>query len=194
MLYTHPSRHTYNQVPLPPGGATRWLGIWFDQRMSFGKHCRTLAAKAKQTAAGIKSLANTVRGAHALLLRHATVACVISVFRRLFRTRSFPSHTRLTRNHLPWLEGVEQIDPLTYPPWHLENINTIRDICPTRDRAGVDFQQWADTRPPLSMFIFSDGSRLNNSDTPAGAGWYGYWVAWKQESACGHLSLPQHEV
>ena len=41
--------------------------------MSFGKHCRTLAAKARQTAAGIKSLANTVRGAKALLLQNATV-------------------------------------------------------------------------------------------------------------------------
>ena len=105
-----------------------------------------------------------------------------------------PSNTRLTRNRLPWLEGVEQTDPLTYPPWQAENPNTNRNICPTRDRASVAFQQWADTCPPLSMFLFTYGSRLNNSDNPAGAGWYGYWGAWKQESACGHLSLPQHEV
>lgn len=43
------------------------------------------------------------------------------------------------------------------------------------------------------MFLFTDGSRLNNSDTVAGAGWYGHWGAWKQESACGHLNLPKHE-
>ena len=77
------SIHTPHDIqiikPLPPGGATRWLGIWFDRWMSFGEHYRTLAAKAKQTAAGIKSLANTVRGAKDLLLRHATVACVIPV-------------------------------------------------------------------------------------------------------------------
>ena len=91
--------------------------------------------------------------------------------------------------------GVEQTDPLANPPpWQAENPNTNRNIFPTRDRAGVAFQQWADTCPPLSMLLFTNGSRLNNSDTPAGAGWYGYWVAWKQESACGHLSLPQHEV
>ena len=73
------SQGSHTVTPPPPGGATRWLGIWFDRRLSFGKHCRTLAAKAKQTAAGVRSLANTVRGTRAHLLRQATVACVISV-------------------------------------------------------------------------------------------------------------------
>lgn len=35
---------------------------------------------------------------------------------------------------------------------------------------------------------------MSNSDTVAGAGWYGHWGAWKQESAYGHLCLPKHEV
>ena len=65
--------------PPPASGATRWLGIWFDRRLGFNKHCRILATKAKQTAAGIKSLANTVWGAKACLLQCATIACVISV-------------------------------------------------------------------------------------------------------------------
>lgn len=279
-IHTPQGIHTVN--PPPAGGATRWLGIWFDRRLSFSKHCRTLATKAKQTAAGIKSLANTVRGANAHLLRHATVTCVISVlcygaeawwpgrhrsrnqhmvsnqvdsalscldrvlrgalrgtlpayrttpipvlhretaippmeiildqkhasarlrvsrldnrhpvFRRLFQTRSFPANTRLIRKHLPCLEEVEQTDPLAYPPWQAENPRATQNICPTREGAGVAFQQWADTCPPLSMFLFTDGSRLSNSDTVAGAGWYGYWGIWKQESARGCLSLPQHEV
>ncbi|ODM14234.1 hypothetical protein SI65_10352 [Aspergillus cristatus] len=55
----HTSQGSHTVTPPPPGGATRWLGIWFDRRLSFSKHCRTLAAKAKQTAAGIRSLANT---------------------------------------------------------------------------------------------------------------------------------------
>lgn len=116
------------------------------------------------------------------------------VFRRLFRTRSFPSNTRLIHNHLPCLEGIEQTDPLVHPPWQAENPRTTQNICATRDGAGEAFQQWADTCPPLSMFLFTDGSRLNSSDASAGAGWYGYWGAWKQESSCGHLCLPKHEV
>ena len=66
-------------TPPPASSATRWLGIWFDHRLSFRKHCRTLAAKAMQSAAGIRSLVNTVRGTRANLLRQATVTCVISV-------------------------------------------------------------------------------------------------------------------
>ena len=76
-IHTPQGLHTVN--PPPAGGATRWLGIWFDQRLSFNKHCRVMAAKAMQTAAGIKSIANTARGANAHLLQRATVACVISV-------------------------------------------------------------------------------------------------------------------
>ncbi|OJJ83724.1 uncharacterized protein ASPGLDRAFT_47393, partial [Aspergillus glaucus CBS 516.65] len=52
---------SHTVTPPPPGSATRWLGIWFDRRLSFSKHCRTLAAKARQTAA------------------EATITCVISV-------------------------------------------------------------------------------------------------------------------
>ena len=44
------------------------------------------------------------------------------------------------------------------------------------------------------MFLFTDGSRLSNSNAGAGAGWYGHWGAWKQESTRGHLCLPRHEV
>src|SRR5699024_1164711 len=65
-------------------------------------------------------------------------------------------------------------------------------ICPSREGASAAFQHWADSRPPLSMFLFSDGSRLDN--TSVGAGWYGYWGAVKQMSTCGHLSLPHHEI
>jgi len=69
----------------------------------------------------------------------------------------------------------------------------MQNICPTRDRAGETFQQWADTCPPLSMFLFTDGSHLSNSNAVAGAGWHGHWGAWK-ESTCDHLCLSRHEV
>ena len=62
-----------------PMGATRWLGIWFDRKLNFKAHARTLAGKAKQAAGGIQALANTVRGVKAPLLRQATIACVLSV-------------------------------------------------------------------------------------------------------------------
>lgn len=63
--HIHTPQGTHVIQPPGPKGATRWLGIWFDRKLKFNKHCRTLAAKAKQTAAGVRLLANTVRGAKA---------------------------------------------------------------------------------------------------------------------------------
>ena len=75
----HTMEDTVEITPPPPNGATRWLGIWFDRKLNFKAHARTLAGKAKQAAGGIQALANTVRGVKAPLLRQATIACVVSV-------------------------------------------------------------------------------------------------------------------
>lgn len=75
----HTPEGTVEIKPPPPNGATRWLGIWFDRKLNFKAHARTLAGKAKQAAGGIQALANTVRGVKAPLLRQATIACVLSV-------------------------------------------------------------------------------------------------------------------
>lgn len=40
---------------------------------------------------------------------------------------------------------------------------------------------------------YTDGSRSTRQGT-AGAGWYGHWGMWKQDSTRGHLPLPKHEV
>lgn len=53
-------------LPSPPspekGAATRWLGIWFDQQLTFHPQCRVMAARAKQKAMGFLSLGNTAQG------------------------------------------------------------------------------------------------------------------------------------
>lgn len=70
-------QHTVS--PPGKGQATHWLGIWFDQLLSFHPHCKVMAAKAKQTVSGILFLANTARGVSARLLRHVTMACILLV-------------------------------------------------------------------------------------------------------------------
>lgn len=77
------------------------------------------------------------------------------VHRQLFRRRSFSSNTQLIHNHLPGLEGIEQTDPLVYSRWQPENFNTFRNTCSTRDRAGAEFQYWADSCPPTLHVFFS---------------------------------------
>jgi hypothetical protein len=53
-----------------------WLGVWFDRKLSFKAHIAVMVVKAKYTAAGIRALGNTIRGAPAQLLRQAVQACV----------------------------------------------------------------------------------------------------------------------
>jgi hypothetical protein len=65
--------------PVKIGGAIRYLGLWFDRKLSFKIHVATLAAKAKRTTMGIRALGNTVRGAPLRLLRQAVQSCVQTV-------------------------------------------------------------------------------------------------------------------
>jgi hypothetical protein len=65
--------------PVKVGGAMRYLGLWFDRKLSFKIHVATLAAKAKRTTMGIRALGNTVRGAPPHLLQQAVQSCVQTV-------------------------------------------------------------------------------------------------------------------
>ncbi|KAJ5925544.1 hypothetical protein N7454_008183 [Penicillium verhagenii] len=56
--------------------ALRWLGIWFDRRLTWRKHVSVRAAKARVVAYHIRSLARTTYGPPASALRKATLTCV----------------------------------------------------------------------------------------------------------------------
>jgi hypothetical protein len=65
--------------PILPGGehsqpALRWLGVWFDRRLTFRRHVATRTAKAAKVAYHIRSLARTTNGPPASSLRKATIA------------------------------------------------------------------------------------------------------------------------
>jgi hypothetical protein len=67
--------------PISPSGentqpALRWLGVWFDRKLTFKRHVATRNAKAAKVAYHIRSLANTAYGPPASSLRKATIACV----------------------------------------------------------------------------------------------------------------------
>lgn len=53
----------------------------------------------------------------ATTLRAARLDARHPIHRRITRKRSFPVNTRLLRGQLPWPGGVEQVDPITVPPW-----------------------------------------------------------------------------
>jgi Reverse transcriptase (RNA-dependent DNA polymerase) len=65
--------------PLDPKKALRWLGIYFDQKLTFKTHTKVWAAKVQTIAIYIKSLGNTVRGTTSVLLRQVVQACILPV-------------------------------------------------------------------------------------------------------------------
>ncbi|KAJ6463875.1 hypothetical protein C8R45DRAFT_769490, partial [Mycena sanguinolenta] len=59
--------------------SVKWLGVYFDHRLTFTHHVKTLSAHAANTVNGLTMLANTVRGLSQVHLRHLYKACVIPV-------------------------------------------------------------------------------------------------------------------
>lgn len=59
--------------------AVRWLGVWFDRKLSFKQHVHKGAAAAQRVANHIRGLANTVHGPPPKALRKAVISCIIPV-------------------------------------------------------------------------------------------------------------------
>ena len=57
--------------------ALRWLGVWFDRKLSFKRHVAERARKARKVAYHIRGLARTEHGPPASSLRKAVITCVL---------------------------------------------------------------------------------------------------------------------
>lgn len=64
-----------NKKPLQP--ALRWLGMWFDRKLSFRRHVQERCLRAMKLARHLRSLANTKYGPPPSALRKAVTTCVI---------------------------------------------------------------------------------------------------------------------
>jgi ribonuclease HI len=58
---------------------TKWLGIWFDNTLSFKKHIQVRVNQARQAFHRLMRLANTERGLSPLAVRQIYMACVASI-------------------------------------------------------------------------------------------------------------------
>ncbi|RYP45714.1 hypothetical protein DL768_007978 [Monosporascus sp. mg162] len=70
----HPVREPEGSDRTP---ALRWLGVWFDRRLTFKRHIAERVGKATQVAQHIRGLASTKYGPPASGLRKAVITCVI---------------------------------------------------------------------------------------------------------------------
>ncbi|PHH92207.1 hypothetical protein CDD83_8407 [Cordyceps sp. RAO-2017] len=69
----------HGPVEKKPQRDLRWLGVWFDRKLSFRTHVEKWAAKAKKVAEFLQSLSNTRRGIPPQSTRHAVTACVLPI-------------------------------------------------------------------------------------------------------------------
>jgi ribonuclease HI len=71
---------TIDPITAAPTGdqpALRWLGVWFDRKLTFKRHVSERAAKARKVSCHIRGLARTADGPPASALRKAVVTCVL---------------------------------------------------------------------------------------------------------------------
>jgi len=88
---------------------------------------------------------------------------------------------------------IEQVDPLLTSPWDSNLEPKEQPTATPKAQAREEFQRWLDFIPPLSMVVYTDGSK-GKEGTAAGAGWAGYWGTSKTKIFSGHAKLPNHEV
>lgn len=72
--------------PAPPKEPVRWLGIFFDRRLSFLPHVQIAERKAMRAVGAIRGLGRTTKGVSAKVLRAAVLACVLPVLFYGFET------------------------------------------------------------------------------------------------------------
>ena len=88
---------------------------------------------------------------------------------------------------------IEQVDPLLSSPWDSNPEPKEQSATTTKIQARDAFQRWLACIPPLSMVVYTDGSKGKDSSA-AGAGWVGYCGTSKAKIFSGHARLPNHEV
>ncbi|MFL5833327.1 MAG: RNA-directed DNA polymerase [Solirubrobacterales bacterium] len=68
-----------NSKLVQPSKLVKWLGVYFDQRLTYKEHISTKANKARQAFYRLERLANTKRGLSPFALRQLYLACVSTI-------------------------------------------------------------------------------------------------------------------
>jgi len=66
-------------VKVVPSKAMRWLGIFFDCKLSFNEHVKIMSARASSVINDLRVLANTIRGLSQYNLRTLFKTCVLTI-------------------------------------------------------------------------------------------------------------------
>ena len=120
-----------------PKPVVRWLGIFFDQKLTFNEHVRILANRATSVANGIRILANTIWG---LAQRHIRILFKTCVLPILTYASSIWYQTDCPQKHL--IERLERV----------QNIS-LRQICGAFKTTPIPAIQVLSHQPPLELTL-----------------------------------------
>lgn len=76
------SDHTIPQriiKPLRKSTNMKWLGVYFDHKLSFSDHTNKMASKGRKAAAGLTMLGKTTREVNATTMRKAVHVCILPI-------------------------------------------------------------------------------------------------------------------
>lgn len=138
---------------IAPSPVVRWLGIFFDQKLSFHEHVNILCNRARTAVTGLRVLSNSVRGLSQKHLRALHKTCILPII-----TYASPL----------WFRPDRPITSLTKKLEVIQNIS-LRLICGAFKTTPVKGLQVIAHQPPifetLSRFQFNAARRLSRLPT-----------------------------
>ncbi len=134
--------------PVTKTSAMRWLGVYFDTRLSFKNHAEKMASKGRKAVAGLNMLGNTVRGVDVKVMRRAVHACILPIL-----TYAAPAwwagRTRISNAGKSVRSGVEgQLKRLD----KVQNI-ALRTILPVWRTTPIKIMQREAATPPIEYTL-----------------------------------------
>ena len=94
-------------TPVPKSSALRWLGVYFDSRLSFVNHAEKMAAKGRLAATGLRMLTKTTWGVEAEVMRRAVNSCILPIL-AYAAPAWWPGKTRINKAGHTIQNGVER--------------------------------------------------------------------------------------
>ena len=92
--------------PTPKDFSMRWLGVYYDVRLSFKRHVEKMASKGRRAVAGLKMLGNTIQGVETKVICRAVHACILPILTYASSTW-WPGQTRVNKHGKNIRNGVE---------------------------------------------------------------------------------------
>lgn len=92
--------------PTPKNLSIRWLGVYFDARLSFKCYVKKTADKDRKVVAALKMLKNTIQGVETKIISQVVHAYILPIFIYV-ATAWWPGQTRLDQKGKTVRNGVK---------------------------------------------------------------------------------------